>query len=108
MVSRDVARDLEHAALFLQGELLAKQGEERAQVGMRERLRSFARQLEDAESLPEVAMRAVVREVRDEFSGLSLCVRLAKCEGPGSSLAHSHGTFVDICSCFLSWGQAQH
>ena len=71
MVSRDVARDLEHAALFLQGELLAKQGDARAQVGMRERLRSFARQLEDSESLPEAAMRAVVREVRGDMAGLS-------------------------------------
>ena len=74
MVSRDVARDLEHAAVFLQGELLSKQDEARAQVGMRERLRSFARQLEDAEGMPEAAMRTVVREVRGGLAFLRLCL----------------------------------
>ena len=32
LVSRDVAKDLESAAILLQGELLTKQGEARAQV----------------------------------------------------------------------------
>ena len=59
----EVARekvDLQHAAAMAQQELLEKQGHARAQEGFRERLRSFARQLADAESLPEPAMRVVV------------------------------------------------
>ena len=71
MVSRDIALGLEHAAELLQGEL---QGVARAQVGMRERLRSFARQLEDAEGMPEAAMRTVVREVRGGLAFLRLCL----------------------------------
>ena len=45
------------------------------QVGVRERLRSFARQLEDAESMPEAALRAVVREVRGELADFRPCIR---------------------------------
>ena len=70
----EVARrevDLQHAAAMAQQQLLQeKQGEVRAQEGFRERLRSFARQLTDAESLPESAMRAVVRAVRAELAAL--------------------------------------
>ena len=55
---------------MMQRELLEKQGELRAQDGFRERLRSFARQLADAEDLPEPAMRAVVRGVRIELVAL--------------------------------------
>ena len=50
------------------GELLPKQGEARAQAGMREQLRNCAWALEDAEDLPEPAMRAVVREVRGKLA----------------------------------------
>ena len=74
MVSRDVATDLELSAVILQGELLAKQGEAHAQTGereqMRERLRSFARRLEDAESLSDASIRGAVREVRRELAAL--------------------------------------
>ena len=62
--------DLKHAAAMMQRELLEKQRELRAQDGFRERLRSFARQLADAEDLPEPAMRAVVRGVRAELVAL--------------------------------------
>jgi hypothetical protein len=62
--------DFKNAAAMAQRELLEKQGELVAQDGLRERLRSFARQLAEAEKLPEPAMRAVVRGVRDELTAL--------------------------------------
>ena len=67
---------------MMQRELLEKQGELRAQDGFRERLRSFARQLADAEDLPEPAMRAVVRTERVPSGARVLLLSVLPGRGP--------------------------